>query len=148
MARRDGDSVELRNGSGVGALRMAAAERRNGAQSITPVLVCLLCCLIGCAKAPPAREFSANFNIQAGDDGSTVIWSLEFSLDQYHAMLDSTADGAERAKVRELVAAGLQTHHMVGCSPRERVVTRLSNGNIAFVGSCTVAARAVPAGGI
>lgn len=148
MARRDGDSVEVRNGSGGGALRMAAAERRNGAQSVVPVLVCLLWCLVGCAKTPPSREFSANFNIQPARDGSTVIWSLEFSLDQYHAMLDSTADGAERTKVRELVAAGLQTHHMLGCSPRERVVTRLNNGNIAFVGSCTVAAHVVPAGGI
>lgn len=113
------------------------------------MLVCLLWCLVGCAKAPlPSREFSANFNIQPTGDGSTVIWSLEFSLDQYHAMLDSTKDGAERAKVRELIAVGLKTHHMVGCSPREGAVTRLSNGNIAFVGSCAVAAHVMPAGGI
>jgi hypothetical protein len=114
-----------------------------------PVLVCILWCLSGCAKAPPPpREFSAAFDVQPTEDGKGVVWTLHFSLQQYHRFLDATPDGAEHESVRELIAAGLQMHHMLGCSPHERAVTKLANGEIAFVGSCPMGARAIPAGGI
>ena len=112
-----------------------------------PVLVCLLWCF-GCAKAPAhPREFSANFDVQPSPDGQGVTWALHFSSQQYHRFLDSTLDGAERVDVHELIATGLLMH-LVGCIPYETAVTKLNNGDIAFVGSCTLDAHAVPAAGI
>lgn len=103
-------------------------------------------CLVSCAKiSTPPREFTADFEVQPSPDGSSVVWSLQFKTrEQYHAFLDTTADGAERAKVRELIAAGLQLHHIVGCSAQENAVTRLGDDGIAFIGSCPLAARAIP----
>lgn len=150
-AQQAGNCAEVRKWVGsVRVLRMAAAEWRNRAQRITPTVLCVLWCLVGCAKvSTPPREFSANFEVQPSADGSSIVWSLQFKTrEQYHTFLDTTADGAERAKVRELIAAGMQLHHMVGCSTHEQAVTKLGNDGIAFVGSCPVAARAVPAGGI
>jgi hypothetical protein len=134
----------------VRVLRMAAAEWRKRAQFVAPMFVCLLWCFVGCTKAPlRPREFSANFEVQPSADGGSVVWSLQFKTrEQYHAFLDTTADGTERAKVRELIAAGFQLHHIVGCSAQEKAVTRLGDDGIAFIGSCPLAARAVPAGGI
>ena len=69
--------------------------------------------------------------------------------EQYHAFIETTADGADRKAVRELIAAGLQLHHIVGCSAQEKAVTKLGDDGIAFVGSCTFdPAHATPAGGI
>jgi hypothetical protein len=135
----------------VRVLRMAAAEWRNRAQRITPVMLCIVWCLVGCAKAPtpPPREFTVNFEVQPSRDGQGIVWSLQFKTrEQYHAFLETTAEGAERAKVREMIAAGLQLHHIVGCSAQEQEVTKLGNDGIAFVGSCSMGAHAVPAGGI
>lgn len=148
VAQQTGNCAEVRKWMwSVRVLRMAAAEWRNRAQRITPMILCFLWCLVGCAKAPPG-ELSANFEVQPSLDGSTIVWSLQFKTrDQYHAFLDTTADGAERDKVRELIAAGLQLHHIVGCSAHEKAVTKLGRDGIAFVGSCPVAARVIPAGG-
>jgi hypothetical protein len=135
-------------------LRMAAVESRKRAQRIAPVLVCALWCLTGCGKTPalevPERESTASFEVQASADGSSVVWSLQFkTLAQYHAFLDATADGADRAKIHELIAAGMRLHHIVGCSAEEKAVTKLGSDGIAFVGSCPVAAHATLAiGGI
>jgi len=134
----------------VRVLRMTAAEWRNRAQRITPIILCALWSLVGCGKvSTPPREFTASFEVQPSPDGSSIVWSLQFkSREQYHAFLDTTADGAERAKVRELVAAGMQLHHIIGCNTHEQAVTKLGNDGIAFVGSCPVQAHAVAAGGI
>ena len=152
VAQQAGSCAEVRKWlRSVRVLRMAAAEWRNRAQGMTPVLVCLLCCLVGCAKAPTApREFKANFEVQPTPDGSSIVWSLQFKTrEQYHAFLETTADGAERVKIRELIAAGMQLHHIVGCSAQEKVVTKLGADGIAFVGSCAAnPAHATPAGGI
>jgi hypothetical protein len=48
----------------------------------------------------------------------------------------TTADGAERAKIRELIAAGLQLHHITARTAHEKSVTKLGNDGVAFVGSC------------
>jgi hypothetical protein len=97
----------------------------------------------------PSREFTVNFEVQPSSDGSSIVWSLQFKTrEQYHAFLETTAEGAERAKIREMIAASLQLHHIVGCSAQEKAVTRLGYDGIAFIGSCPLAARAVPAGGI
>jgi hypothetical protein len=154
-AHQAGDCAEVRKWMWcVRVLRMAAAEWRNRAQSIAMVLVCLASLLHGCAKAParviPSREFTANFEVQPSTDGQSIVWSLQFkSRKQYHAFLETTAEGAERAKVRELIAAGMQLHHIVGCSARENTVTKLGDDGVAFVGSCPAnPAHAIPAGGI
>jgi hypothetical protein len=136
----------------VRVLRMAAAEWRKRATRITPVLVCFLWCVVGCAKVAPPREFTANFEVQPSPDGLAIVWSLQFKTrEQYHAFLETTADGAERAKVRELIAAGMRLHHIFGCNAQEKAVTKLGNDGIAFVGSCEMnPAHATPAtnGGI
>jgi hypothetical protein len=134
-------------------LRVAAARWRRRAQNIAPILVCFVWCLGGCGKAPtqgmPSREFTANFEVQPSPDGQSIVWSLQFkSREQYHTFLESTADGADRAKVRELIAAGMRLHHIVGCSAQEKTVTKLGNDGVAFVGSCAAGAYAKPAGGI
>jgi hypothetical protein len=153
IARRDGDSVELRKWIRcVRVLRMAAARWRQRARSIAPALICLVCFLHGCTKAPgrdaPSREFTVNFEVQPSPDGQSIVWSLQFkSREQYHAFLETTGDGADRAKVRELIAAGMQLHHIVGCNAHERTVMKLGDDGIAFVGSCAVnPAHATPAG--
>ena len=155
MAQQAGNCAEARKWVwSVRVLRMAAAEWRKRAETLTPVLVCIAMLLQGCGKAPahdaPLREFTTNFEVQPSADGQSVIWSLQFqSREQYHAFLETTADGADRAKVRELIAAGLQLHHIVGCSPQERAVSKLGDGGVAFIGSCPMnPAHAVPAGGI
>jgi hypothetical protein len=139
----------------LGVLRSAASNWRQRAQNLAPLLVVCLWCLHGCEKAParegpPLPEFTANFEVQPAPDGQSIVWSLQFkSREQYHAFLESTANGAECAKIRELIAAGMQLHHIVGCSAQEKVVTKLGNDGIAFVGSCLVADHAAPAiGGI
>ncbi|MBS0418018.1 MAG: hypothetical protein JSR66_09915 [Proteobacteria bacterium] len=148
MARYDGNGVAVQEWlSSVRVFRDAAARWRRKARRMASVLLCFVWCLVGCAKAPP-REFSAHFDVEPAGDGQTIVWSLQFSLDQYHVMLDSTADGTEHAKVRALIAAGLEMHHIVGCSAREKAVTKLGNGNIVFIGSCSLGARAVSAGSI
>jgi hypothetical protein len=115
----------------------------------TLTLVCLWC-LVGCAKVstPAPREYTVNFEVQPSPDGQSIVWSLQFKTrEQYHTFLETTAEGAERAKVREMIAAGLQLHHIVGCSAHEKEVTKLGNDGVAFIGSCPVAAHATPAGG-
>jgi hypothetical protein len=126
---------------------------RNRAQSIAMVLVCLASLLHGCGKTParviPSQEFTANFEVQPSQDGQSIVWSLQFKTrEQYHAFLETTADGADRAKVRELIAAGMRLHHIVGCSAHEDIATKLGDDGIAFVGSCSLGAHAAPAGGI
>jgi hypothetical protein len=152
VAQQAGNCAEVRKWlRSVRVLRMAAAEWRNRAQRITPLILCALWCLVGCAKAPtpPPREFTVNFEVQPSPDGSSIVWSLQFKTrEQYHGFLDTTADGADRAKIREMIAAGFQLHHIVGCSTHEKEVTKLGSDGVAFVGSCPVAAHAVPAGGI
>lgn len=152
-AQQAGDCAEVRKWMwSVRALRMAAAEWRKRAQRVAPMLMCLLWCLVGCAKAPPQppREFTANFEVQPSRDGQSIVWSLQFkSTAQYHRFLDTTADGTERAKVRELIAAGMQLHHIVGCSAQEKTVTKLGSDGVAFIGSCAMdPAHAILAGGI
>ena len=148
VAQQAGDCAQVRKWMwSVRVLRLAASEWRKKAQQLAPMLVCLVWCL-GCAKAPrPPREFTANFDVQPSQDGQSIIWTLHFTVPDYHAMLETTANGAERAKVRELVADGMRFHHITGCSAVEQAVTRLSDGEIAFMGSCS-SAHAVPAGGI
>ena len=152
-AQQAGDFAQVRKWMwSVRVLRMAAAEWRKRAQRMAPLFICLLWCLVGCAKGPqlPRREFSANFEVQPSPDGSSIVWSLQFKTrEQYHAFLDTTADGADRADVRELIGAGMRLHHIVGCSTQETTVMKLGSDGIAFVGSCPVAAHATPAlGGI
>jgi hypothetical protein len=113
---------------------------------ITATLVCLVICS-GCDKAP-SRHFAAKFDVQSSPDGRNVVWYLRFTDEQYHAMLEFTRDGGETANVRELIAAGLSMHHLTGCEPRERAVTRLKNGDIAFVGSCSPTAQRDLAGAL
>jgi hypothetical protein len=68
---------------------------------------------------------------------------------QYHAFIETTADGADRAAIRELIAAGMRLHNIVGCSAHEDTVTKLGDDGVAFVGSCVLnLAHATPAGGI
>lgn len=156
MARRDGDSVGLRKWSWCArVLRMAAAKWRQRARSVAPVLFCLALPLHGCTKAPahdaPDRAFTSTFVVKPSPDGSGVIWSLQFKTrEQYHSFIETTADGADRAAVRELIAAGMQLHHIIGCSPQEKAVTKLGDDGIAFVGSCSTlnSAHATAAGGI
>ena len=63
-------------------------------------------------------------------------------------MLDATENGnTNRPVVRELIGAGLEMHHLVGCDTRDSPPTKLGNGRIAFMGVCPVA-RAAPTGGI
>jgi hypothetical protein len=151
VAQRRGDRKEFKRWlAAAKILRARAAEFRAQAGNVSAVLLCIVWCLVGCAKAPTGpREFSANFEVQPAADGAGIVWSLQFKTrEQYHAFLDTTADGAERAKVRELIAAGFQLRHIVGCSTREQAVTKLGSDGIAFVGSCALGAHAVPAGGI
>ncbi len=151
-ARRRRDSTEFERWlAAAKILRGRAAEFRAQARNVSAVLLCILWCLVGCAKAPapPPREFTVSFEVQPSPDGSSLVWSLQFKTrEQYHAFLDTTAEGTDRAKIRELIAAGMQLHHIVGCSAHENEVTKLGSDGIAFVGSCPVAAHAVPAGGI
>jgi hypothetical protein len=155
VAQQAGHCAEVRKWMwSVRVLRIAAAEWRKRAERVAPVLICLVAFLHGCAKAPaldvPSREVTAHFEVQPSPDGRSIVWSLQFkSRDQYHAFIDSAANGAERAKVRELIAAGLQLHHIVGCSAREKEVTKLGNDGVAFIGSCgSNPAHATPTGGI
>ena len=77
------------------------------------------------------------------------MWSPQFkTLEQYHAFLGTTAEGAENEKVHALIAAGMQLHGLVGCSIQEQGVRKLGDDGIAFVGSCPVATHAMQAGGI
>jgi hypothetical protein len=153
-ARRRGDSTEFERWvAAAKLLRGRAAEFRAQARNVPAVLLCIVWCLVGCAKVStpnaPSREFTVNFEVQPSSDGSSIVWSLQFKTrEQYHAFLETTAEGAERAKIREMIAASLQLHHIVGCSAQEKAVTRLGDDGIAFIGSCPLAARAVPAGGI
>jgi hypothetical protein len=154
-ARNEGATEELHAWMGrIRALRVAAKNWRRRAQSIAPVIVCLVCFLHGCAKAPgqdvPSRGFTSTFVVKASPDGSGIIWSLQFkSRQQYHAFLDTTAEGADRSAVRELIEAGMRLHNIVGCSAHEDTVTKLGDDGVAFVGSCvTNLAHATPAGGI
>lgn len=116
------------DGARVRVLRKAAACWRRRAEKLTPMLICLMwCCVSGCAKVPPPppREFTVSVEVQRTSDGSSIVWSRQFKTrEQYRAFLETTADGAERAKVRELIAAGMQLHHIVGCSAHEQAVTR------------------------
>jgi hypothetical protein len=153
-AQQAGNCAEVRKWMwSIRVLRLAAAEWRKRAQRLAPMLVCLLvwCITSGCTKAPlPSRDVTAIFEVQPSPDGQGIVWTLQFhSRAEYHAFLESTADGAERAKVRELIAAGMQLHHIVGCSAQEKAVTKLGNDGVAFVGSCeSNHAHATPAGGI
>lgn len=113
---------------------------------IATTLPCLVVCS-GCDKAPP-RDLTARFDVQPAPDGRSVVWCLHFSEEQYHAMLEVTRDGAEVAKVRALIAAGLSMHHLSGCVPREQTVSRLKNGDIAFVGRCSPTAQRALIGAI
>lgn len=128
--------------------RSAAARWRSLARSIAPALV--WCITIGFAKAPlPQRELSADFEVQPAPDGSSIVWSLQFKTrQQYHLFLDTTAGGADCAKIRETIAPRLKLHHLAGCSAQERAVTKFGDDGIPFVGACAVAAHAVPVGGI
>jgi hypothetical protein len=148
-AQQAGNCAEVRNWMwSVRVLRIAAAEWRNRAHNIAPVLVCLVWCITSsCAKAPlPSRELSANFEVQPSPDGSRIVWSLQFKKrEDYHRFIDSTPDGDERQSVRKLIAAGLQLHHIAGCSAHEQTVTKLGNDGIAFVGSCSLGAHTTPA---
>jgi hypothetical protein len=134
-------------------LRRAAARWRRRAATLAPVLVCLLSFgLSGCGREP-SREFAVDFNVQPSPDGRGVLWSLSFTPAQYHAMLDSTPEGVDinavvHHKVRELVAAGLESNRLAGCRGEKWVVATLADGGIAFLGTCPVVAYAVPAGGI
>jgi hypothetical protein len=151
IARECGDRDKVQEWlESVLVFRTAAARWRKRAEKLAPVLMCLLWCLVGCAKAPlPPREFTANFEVQPSGDGSAIVWSLQFKTrEQYHAFLETTAEGADRAKIRELIAAGMKLHHIVGCSAQETAVKKLGNDGIAFIGSCPGAAHAVLAGGI
>lgn len=135
-------------------LRRAAAGWRKRLQGALPMLIGLMGLLNGCMKAPardgPSQEVTANFEVQPSPDGRNIVWSLQFkSRAQYHALIESTVDGGERAKVRELIAAGMRLHHIVGCSVQEKTVTKLGSEGIAFVGSCgSNQAHATLAGGI
>jgi uncharacterized ubiquitin-like protein YukD len=81
---------------------------------------------------------ATSFDVQPAPDGRSVVWYLHFSKEQYHAMLEVTRDGDGTPKVRALIAAGLSMHHLSGCEPREQTVIRLQNGDIAFVGHCSL----------
>lgn len=117
-------------------LRNAAAVWRKRAQRITPVILCFLWVLVGCGK-PHSRELTVDFEVQPSSDGRSVIWSLQFTRDQYHAMLDAMENGDKnRPAVRELITAGLQLHHLVRCDTHDNPPTKLDNGGIAFIGVC------------
>jgi hypothetical protein len=101
-------------------------------------------------------SFSADFNVHPSPDGGSIVWALRISREQFDAMVNSTTDRAERVglnalvheKIRALIAAGLQSHSLFGCRAEERAVAELKDGAIAFLGSCPIAARAAPAGGV
>ena len=140
VAQQAGDCAQVRKWMwSVRVLRLAASEWRKKAQQLAPMLVCLVWCL-GCTKAPaPPQEFTANFDVQPNADGSGIVWSLQFKTrDEYHKFIETTPDGAERESVRELIAAGMQLHNLVGCSAHEQAVTKLGSDGIAFVGSCAL----------
>lgn len=72
------------------------------------MLVCLMWLLYGCDKASarvaPSREFTADFEVQPSQDGQSIVWSLQFkSRQQYHAFLETTADGCA-SRLRDIVA--------------------------------------------
>lgn len=152
IARQRGDQASLRKWLlSTRVLRTAAAKWRRRAQRIAPLVVCFFWCLVGCAKSP-AREVTVDFNVQPSRDGTAVMWTMTFNRTQYHAMLDSTS-GADlntrvHSKVRALIRAGLESHQLSDCHATEQFVAKLSDGGIAFIGSCTVAAPATPSGGI
>ena len=110
------------------------------------MLICVL--MAGCGK-PQSREFTASFEVQPTADGRSVMWSLQFTRDQYHAMLNAanTSDAA-RPIIRELITTGFQMHHLVGCTTRDTSPTALGNDRIAFIGICPVAGQSILAGGI
>lgn len=151
QAHQAGDCAEVRRWIWcVRVSRMAAAEWRRRARRIAPLVVCFFWCLVGCAKSP-AREVTVDFNVQPSRDGTAVMWTMTFNRTQYHAMLDSTS-GADlntrvHSKVRALIRAGLESHQLSDCRATEQFIAKLSDGGIAFVGSCSVAAHPVPAGG-
>jgi len=125
----------------------ATATWRNRARQLTPAMACLLLCLSGCSKQAP-REFSVRFEIEPTDQGRGIMWSLRFTTQEYHRMIEATDHFSEGAKVHELVAAGFKLHHIVGCSTQEKSVIKLDDGSIAFIGACTVAPHGNPAGAI
>ena len=110
-------------------------------------MACFLLCLSGCSKEAP-REFSVRFEVEPTDQGRGIMWSLRFTTQEYHRMIEATDHFSEGAKVHELVAAGFKLHHIVGCSTKEKSVIKLDDGSIAFIGACSVAAHADPAGAI
>lgn len=137
------------------ALRIAAARWRAKARRMAPILLCLLCCL-GCEKAPP-RAFTVTFDVRPSPDGTSVLWSLRFTQDEFNAMVASTPDRTDlgginatvHAKVHDLIVAGFNSNQLTGCVPHERAIMRLKDGTVSFIGSCPVsAAHATPAGGI
>jgi hypothetical protein len=136
----------------VRVLRLAAALWRQRAQHIAPVLLCFLWCLAGCGKSP-IRDVSCDFDVQRAPDGGGVLWTLKFSREEYHALLDSVPENVDinsqvHSKVRELIVAGLQTNGLVGCRAEARNIAKLVDGSFVFLGSCDVSTHSVAAGGI
>jgi hypothetical protein len=137
----------------VRVLRLAAALWRQRAQHIAPVLLCFLWCLAGCGKSS-MRDVSCDFDVQPAPDGRGVLWTLKFSREEYDALLDSVPENVDinsqvHSKVRELIAAGLQTNGLVGCRAEAKNIAKLVDGSFVFLGSCgDVSAHSIAAGGI
>jgi hypothetical protein len=136
----------------VRVMRHSAALWRQRAQRIAPVLACFLWCLAGCGKTP-TRDISCDFDVQPGPGGRDVLWTLKFSREEYHVLVDSVPENVDinsqvHSKVRELIAAGLRINGLVGCRAEAGNVAKLVDGSFVFLGSCDVSAHSAVAGGI
>lgn len=100
----------------------------------------------GCTDASRHPSFNVDFDTQPTQDGTAVIWSLHFSRADFQALLDSTPggndsdalDAAVHEKIRKLIAVGLESRDLRGCSASKWTIMKLQGGAVAFLGWCTV----------
>ena len=81
------------------------------------------------------------------------MWTLKFSREEYHALLDSVPENLDinsqvHSKVRELIAARTRTNGLVGCRAEAKNIAKLVDGSFVFLGSCAVSTHSAAAGGI
>lgn len=137
-ARRRGDLEGVKKWIwGVAVLRDAAMRWRDRARCIVPSLVAALLLLMGCHHASGTHvNVRARIRLVQNAGTGQVLWSLVMPLDDYHALLEATPEGQERARVRELIRAGLDTNGLGRCAAVESNVARDGADGIAFSGLC------------
>ena len=104
----------------------------------------------GCSDASKHKAFDVDFDVQPSRDGTAVLWSLHFSREDFQALLDSTPSGADpdaldasvHERIRKLIAVGLESHALQGCSSTKWTLAKLQGGAVAFLGWCSVNGRA------